>query len=503
MRHFTLFILLSLFTLGIMFPACNGLDDDYSTNPNHRLSFSVDTLSFDTVFTTVGSATRQFMIYNRNKEPLFIESITLANADKTGFRMNVDGRKGNTHQDIYILEKDSMYVFVEVTVDPNNTNQPLLIRDSVVVTVNGVKQRVLLEAYGQDVYLHKGGTFFNTDTLLPSDKPHLIYDSLVVAPDVTVEITPGSVFYMHDKAKWNIHGTFVADGTLEAPIVFRGDRLDYILDETLPYDRVPAQWGGFFFYPESYHNRMNQVVIRNGLTGITCYAAEPLESKLLLSNAQITNMNGDVLRATNCRIDVINSELTNATDTAVLLIGGTYRFIHCTVANYMNSTFNRKDASFTLVLANATTDTRQTYPLDAGFDNCIIDGARNPGTTLDAANGEIYFDITEGVDFSYYFNHCVMKMKADVNSDPAFNQVIQVPYERNKTYKLFRRTGGNANDYRFDFQLYADTVVGIGKADPAITALYPVDRLGTDRLNASHGPTIGAYEYVAEKEEED
>ena len=28
---------------------CDGLDENYSTNPNHRLSFSTDTLSFDTV----------------------------------------------------------------------------------------------------------------------------------------------------------------------------------------------------------------------------------------------------------------------------------------------------------------------------------------------------------------------------------------------------------------------------------------------------------------------
>ena len=44
----TLFILATL--LLNMLPACDGLDDHYSTNPTYRLSFSTDTLAFDTIF---------------------------------------------------------------------------------------------------------------------------------------------------------------------------------------------------------------------------------------------------------------------------------------------------------------------------------------------------------------------------------------------------------------------------------------------------------------------
>ena len=76
------------------------------------------------------------MIYNKNSEPLSIESIMLASGEATGFRMNVDGRKGSSFNNVGILANDSMYVFVEVTVDPNGGNQPLLIQDSVLFTVN-------------------------------------------------------------------------------------------------------------------------------------------------------------------------------------------------------------------------------------------------------------------------------------------------------------------------------------------------------------------------------
>ena len=94
----TLFILATL--LLNMLPACDGLDDHYSTNPTYRLSFSTDTLAFDTIFSTIGSTTRQFMIYNKNSEPLSIESIMLASGEATGFRMNVDGRKGSSFNNV-------------------------------------------------------------------------------------------------------------------------------------------------------------------------------------------------------------------------------------------------------------------------------------------------------------------------------------------------------------------------------------------------------------------
>ena len=118
--------------------ACDGLDENYSTNPNHRLAFSTDTLSFDTIFTTIGSATKAFMVYNPNAQPLLISEIILASGEETGFRINVDGRKGDHFQDVRIPAEDSLYVFVEVTVNPNAENQPLLVEASVIFTTNYV-----------------------------------------------------------------------------------------------------------------------------------------------------------------------------------------------------------------------------------------------------------------------------------------------------------------------------------------------------------------------------
>ena len=340
---------------------CDGLDENYSTNPNHRLSFSTDTLSFDTVFTTIGSATKQFMVYNRNDEPLNIERIIQASPATSGFHINVDGRKGDNFENVRIAAKDSMYIFVEVTVNPTGKNQPLLVQDSILFSCNNITQTVLLEACGQDVKLIKGGQTLSEDTRLTAERPYLIYDSLMIDKGVTVQIEEGTTLYMHNKAKIIVDGTLIAEGTKDKPIVFRGDRLDFILDDQLPYDRTPGQWEGIVFKKESFNNLFNNVIVRNGNNGITCEASDPEKSKLKINNSQITNMDGSVLTAINSNIEATNSEFTNATINVVQLSGGKYSFTHCTLANYISakprhSLAQKPQPSFTLRLLDNTAD---------------------------------------------------------------------------------------------------------------------------------------------------
>ena len=107
-------ILLSILT-GTFLTSC--IDDDFTTNPSHVLAFSTDTVAFDTVFTTIGTSTRSFRIYNRNKKSLNISSIKLADAEHSGFHINVDGMSGDNFTNVEIRGKDSLYVFVEANID--------------------------------------------------------------------------------------------------------------------------------------------------------------------------------------------------------------------------------------------------------------------------------------------------------------------------------------------------------------------------------------------------
>ncbi len=493
MNRITRYILPLFMAAFVLLQACNEMDDNYSSNPDYRLSFSTDTLSFDTIFSTVGSTTRQFMIYNQNKEALNMEQVMLASDGASGFRISVDGRKGTAFGDIGILGKDSMYVFVEVTVNPTDRNQPLLIRDSIVFRVNGREQTVLLEAYGQDVHLYKDGYAFTTDTFLPADRPYLIYDSLVIGKGVTATVEQGAGFYFHNKANLIVHGTLKAKGTLDAPILFRGDRLDDMIDGTLPYDRIPAQWGGITFTSNSYENEFDHVIVRNGTTGLTFHAADPTRSKLTMNNSQVTNMDGNLFSAVNCQMDIINSELSNASGVIASLQGGRYQFTHCTLANYMTMRLRNDTIPYTLLLTS-TLPGGQTGAVNARFDNCIIDGS-HPAGDNQVKSGECYLD-NPGAEVAYLFNHCVMKMKGSENEQ--FANVTFV--DKSPAYRML---GGKDNDYMYDFRLDSTQTTGVGMADPLIATEYPIDRYGVNRLTSEHGPTIGAYEFVPKEEEEE
>ncbi|MDR1402905.1 MAG: hypothetical protein LBJ60_04280 [Tannerellaceae bacterium] len=507
MNRPVVFICTGILALAGCFSACNDLSDNYSANPNLRLGFSTDTLTFDTVFTAVGSATLQFMVYNTNKEPLSIESVRLANAGASNFRMNVDGRSGETFSNIRILNKDSLYVFVEVTVDPTGSNEPLLIEDRVEFTTNGVKQTVLLQAYGQDARLIRGGWVFDRDTVLPAERPYLVYDSVTIAKDVTVSIEKGASFYMHDKAKWIIYGTIQAGGTLEEPVVFRGDRLDNLLTN-LPYDRISGLWDGLYVKPESFGNVMNYTVVRNSAGGIVCEESTPERLKLTMANAQITNSSGSILRAVNCRIDACNTELSNAKKELADLRGGEYSFIHCTLVNQYRLGARSGQPALTLANHIAALDdgeaAKSVALKKAAFDNCIIDGSYSEGT--EELKGEILLDKKDG-EFAFYFNHCAVKTLQTTNAGFTNTQFIT------KTYSpQYKSVGNEENNYANDFRPEInkdgegkpkEQQPVVGKADRSITEKYPADRWGVNRLTSADGPDIGAYEYVPEPEKEE
>ena len=500
---------------------CSDLDN-YSVSPNHLLSFSTDTLSFDTVFTTIGSTTGYFMIYNKNDEALRIDKIVLAGGGQSEFRINIDGRKGDSFSEIPIWKKDSLYVAVEVTVDPNNENTPFVVYDSIIFITNGIKQTVLLEAYGQNAHILRGGTIFLSDTTLTAEKPFLIYDSIMVPEGVTVNIEKGASFYMHKNAKWLIDGTIKANGAQDEPITFRGDRLNNF-STTISYDNVAAQWNGLFFGASSFDNELNYTMIRNGISGLTFDESTPDKKKIDIRNSQITNMDGNILWAVNCYIEASNTEFSNASDYLIMLSGGKYQFTHCTMVNYMPSgMISNSPTRYTpcLTLAdnivyideNGNEEIRK-FPLQQAYlDNCIIDGSLSADTARKYRGEIMFFTDSANMDgndeqFNYRFNHCIIKT-GKVTGE-RFNEVLFVKNTRaesnEKNVKYINSSGEIKDnegiyDFIFDFRL-ADESVGIGKADRGISEQYPTDRFGTNRLTSDSGPSIGAYEYVAQEDE--
>jgi hypothetical protein len=388
----------------VLFPACKDGYENYSTSPNHVLSFSHDTLSFDTVFSTVGSTTLTFMVYNRHDKPLLINSIRLSGAGDSGFRINVDGFSGNDFTDLVeIRAGDSIYVFVETRLPENSADAPFVRMDSIIFLTNGVTQKVILKACGQDAYILRGGSFIEADSVLPGNKPYLIYDSLVVRENSTLTIPEGVTLYMHDNAEIDIYGSLRIAGTAGRPVTIRGDKLNSVVG--VACDRLPGQWAGIYFAPESFNNEIDHAHIRNGKYGLIFDASLPDRPKLRMTNSVLTNVYYNLLSAENCHIEATNCEFSNAGGVLLSLNGGKYSFTHCTIANYF--VWGTRSAA-AVCLKNYRTENEQTIPLSleqADFLNCIIYGQKLSEIELYPCGEE------SATALNYRLDYCLFKLE--------------------------------------------------------------------------------------------
>lgn len=451
----------------MLFNSCQD-DNDFSDSKDLTLSFSNDTIRFDTVFATLGSATKQFKIYNRNNNSLTIQSIELVNASKSGFRMNIDGEKGTKLTNVDILKKDSLYGFVEVTVDPTNSKNPVLIRDSIRLVVNGNIQYVQLEAVGQDVYIWKDKVV-TTDSVITGDKPLLIYNSLTINKGVTLDVQKGATFFLHNNATVDVYGNIIAQGMVQEPIVFRGSRFDNI-DGNIPYDNTPGQWNGITFHAESYGNVLNNVIVKNAVRGVIFSPADTEYKKADLINTIVQNTSEYGLLAINCYIDFQNCLFANSKGAAVSLTGGKYNFLHCTLANYYRWSVRQKEC-----LAIGNVYEGKAYGLDkCDFINSIVSGS---------VSGELQLSGVGTVAYNYKFQNCLIKATEQKNehfvntvwnADPLFVNI------------------NNNKDYSYNFELQAGSPA-IGKADRSYSLLLPYDLKGRSRLMDTD-PDIGCYE---------
>lgn len=476
-RLFYFFTIVACFgLLGNVLFSCSD-EVRYSTNPTDRLSFSSDTIRFDTVFTTIGSSTQILKVYNPNGKALNITSLRLTDSQTSGFRVNVDGQFGTDFTDLEVRERDSMHIFVEVTVNPQKQDNPILIRDSLVFRMsNGLEQRVQLLAYGQDVIIMRGKTI-DTDTLLTSNRPFLIYDSLRVNENRLLTLQAGTRFYFHDKAQLLIYGQMKAQGTLYAPVTFRGDRMDRMFDG-LPYELVPGQWGGVRFTKSSYENELDYVNIYGGTYGIRCDTSSLDRMKLTLRNSVIHNVSGDALSLIFCVAQVANCQITNALKNCVYILGGVTDFVHCTIANHYSWDIRRGKALYFTNVADSV-----GFPIfQASFRNCLITGSGD-----DDLQG-IHAEDTTLIPFKCLFTNCVINSKDE--GKPYFTDVKwETSKERNNNFLYIGKT-----DYQYDFRLDSvSSAVNYGRLEDGLA--YPFDRQGRSRLSDGM-PDAGCYEWM-------
>ncbi len=473
------------FLFFVSFFACKDDYDSYSTDSNQVLAFSTDTLSFDTLLSTVGSATKKFMVYNHHSKPLLISSVSVSG--NNGFRINVDGQRGREFSNIRIGAKDSLYIFVEVTLKEGMNKEPILATDEVLFKTNNVEQKVILEAFNQHVTVLKS-KIFETSTTLSNEKPYLIYDSLVIAPDATLNIPEGVILYMYSKSFIKVYGNIKVKGTLDAPVVFRGYRTDYLID--IPYDLVPGQWGGIFFSSSSYNNEFEYVHIRNGMYAMNFEPADPGISKSKIKNSILTNVNGNLLSAENCNIEIENSELSNASGALIVLSGGKYSFIHCTLANYLPGWNGMTVSGKTAVITNYKKEKENTIPLpliQADFFNTIIYGNNSSGSNILLAKDTI---VNPDTPFNYNFQYSLIKTNDKFDKGKTTECIF------NKDPEFTKSIAGD--DFVYDFRLDSISPAR-NKAGSDISAHLPFDMNDIYRFN-DEGPDMGSYEWIPQND---
>ena len=494
--QFRYLFLFGLFAL-LLLSACRR-EKMFITDKDAKLEFSTDTLRFDTVFTELGSSTRSLKVFNRYGKSLRVSSISIAAGSNTKFRINVDGIPGNEVSDLEILPNDSIYIFVEVTIDPDEpvSVSPFVLEDALIFETNGNEQRVVLEAWGQNAnYIPsrfgKGGVALLScdlgDITWDDPKPYVIYGVLLI-DSCTLHLPPGARVYVHggiakaldDMGNPIIYndgliyvlpdGKLIMDGTLDKPVVVQGDRLE---EEFLERD---GQWVGIRL--ASKGNAFRNSVIKNSLVGVYVDSAASVD----LQEMAIHHTSGPGIFALHANVQARNCLVyANGSTSVQLTYGGDYKLDYCTLASY------GVDAA-ALSLSNGICydllcSEFDTYRINATLRNCIVFGSSQDEILLS--------DFTSGGDpllFNVSMKNCLVRVQDLLDPDKGgypgfFSEICQDCIDGDPLQLVFEDP--NENDFHLDSLSIAE---GLALPIPGIT----FDLEGTERDPAN--PDAGCYE---------
>ncbi|HMU13365.1 MAG TPA: hypothetical protein PKE53_05130 [Flavobacteriales bacterium] len=488
----------------ILATACRK-DEVFTDDPGAQLTLTVDTVLFDTIFTTVGSVTKRFTVHNDNDNAVRVD-IALEGGTPSPFRINVDGASGVTFNDVEILGHDSIFIFVEATLGENNANDPFIFEDHILLNTNGNEQSVLLLAWGQDAHFYfpdqhiqglpafsyiAGGYDQNGNQICETvqwqnDKPYVIYGYAVVDSCCALVIDPGVKVYFHGGGGLWVykHGRIEANGEVNDRITFQGDRLEAM------YEGLPNQWDRIWINEgaEGQDNVLRNCVIKNALIGVQAQTLpwtddQPLSpNKLWLDNVRISNCFTAGLYTENYRIKATNLQVNDAGQYAVVLTGdGQYEFDQITIANYWSFDI-RNDPAFLLTnkFVDATGATQvRTIQAGSTFKNGIIHGSNG---------NEFKLDLDESTDPQFMFSYFLFRTDQPTNDASHFDQAT--------TYRNL--DPGFVDGPAGDLHLKANSSAR-GKADPVVSLFLDLD--GEPRPNTTFGPEdnfkpdLGCYEY--------
>lgn len=468
--------------------ACMG-DEDYTLSSSHTLRFSTDTVAFDTIISGVSTHTYSVTVYNKADKAIRIPQVWLERGAGSPFKVNVDGTPltEGRGEDFEIAARDSMIVFLMANLPEQDSDEPVGEEDKLVFSTEaGLVQSVTLTAAGQAVHTLTAQRI-TENTLLDAQRPYRILDSLVVEQGQTLTLAAGTRLYFHPQAELIVHGTLQIMGTLQEPVVLRGDRMGYMFNNQ-PYDRIPGQWGGVRLTTTSYNNYINYADIHSGNYGVRVDSGDVTQNKLILENSVIHNTSGHGLDIRMANVYAGNCQLTNSGGDCVHVRGGDVTLVHSTLARFYVFT-----GGSGVALDFANFDGPIRLPIRSlQLANCIITGYQG-----DELMGNQNKDFPEDA-FNYAFFNCLLNTPKTEEPDSRLVDCLWDIDDKAETGNdsTVVRDGNFQPEPDLDRLLFSFTLSphskAVGHANPDITALtYPFDRLGKQRKTA---PDIGCYE---------
>ena len=394
----------------LLFFSCK--KETFITSADARLSVSADSIKFDTVFTTVGSITQSFKIFNDNDQKLLLSKVKLMGGPASFYKININGLATSEADNIEIAANDSIYVFVTVNINPNAANLPFIISDSILINYNSNDRFVQLQAYGQNAHF-LNNQVITTNTAWPNDLPYVILGGIQVDTGISLTINQGCKIYLHADAPFIIDGSLTVDGIKGNEVVFAGDRLDD------PYKNFPGGWPGIYFRGTSKDNQLSFAIIKNAYQAVVVLdPSSNANPKLIMHQCIIDNAYDAGLLSINSSIQADNSLITNCGKNINIALGGDYTFTNCTVAAYSNNYLLHK---LPVLIASNFADQNGvtvTADMNAVFNNCIFWGDNG------IIDDEVIISKQGTNPFNVLFDHTLYKALADP-SNTTLNAVIR------------------------------------------------------------------------------
>jgi hypothetical protein len=502
MRYTLFFFIVTL----LIFSSCR---KDFSAElSSGELSFSKDTVYLDTVFTNIGSSTYNLKVYNKSNNAISIPTIKLGRGENSFYRLNVDGTPGKYFENIEILAKDSIYIFVETTINYNQVTNPIY-TDSIVFDAGEKLQDVKLVTLVKDahfLYPSKDsngfietltigtdtegnetkiqGFYLNDNTVFTNEKPYVIYGYCAIAEGKTLTIEAGAKLHFHSNSGLiaTKNASLIINGELNNEVIIEGDRLEP------QFSDIPGQWGTLWLRAGSKNHNINYAIIKNASAGIIMDSIGSNSSPTLtIKNSQIYNSANYGILGRETNIKGENLAINNSGQSSLAcIIGGRYNFTHSTFTNFWDNSLRQFPSvlinNYFTYIENNTEIVETRDLVEANFTNCIIEGNNSI---------ELILDKIEGALFNYTFTNNLIKFN-DINS--SFSEIEEYNFE-NTSHYIENIFNGNS-DFKSPYtnQLFiGENSEGIQKANTQGSILVPFDILGIQRTLPAD---IGAYQHI-------